>query len=102
MLTLYYKPGCPYCRRVLATISRLELDPDLKDINEAVYAEELDARGGKLQVPYLIDSDTDTEMYESDVIIAYLEERFEKKIAVTSAIRPRIQVAGGVCLSCEG
>ncbi len=37
---------------------------------------ELVARGGKMMVPYLIDPNTGTEMYESDDIVAYLESTY--------------------------
>ena len=33
-------------------------------------------RGGKMQVPYLIDPNTDRALYESDDIVAYLEAQY--------------------------
>jgi glutathione S-transferase len=45
---------------------------DMKNIATPGIEEELEARGGKMQVPYLIDSETGKEMYESDAIITYL------------------------------
>ncbi|MCA9325350.1 glutaredoxin family protein, partial [Candidatus Saccharibacteria bacterium] len=52
MLTLYYKPTCPFCRRVVAVIERLELEVEKKDITtDEAFAEELIAHGGKKQTP---------------------------------------------------
>ena len=45
----------------------------LHDIGDPENAEALIARGGKQQVPYLIDPETGTEMYESDDIVEYLK-----------------------------
>lgn len=36
----------------------------------------LRARGGKVMVPYLIDPNTGTEMYESEAIVSYLRETY--------------------------
>ncbi len=52
----------------------------LLDINsDSGLAEELINRGGKRQVPYLVDEDTGTEMYESDDIIEYLQKNYAHK-----------------------
>lgn len=72
MLTLYVKTGCPFCRKVLDTGDELGISFEEKNIADDTVAAELVARGGKRQVPYLVDSDRDIEMYESDDIIAYL------------------------------
>ena len=72
MLTLYVKTGCPYCLKVLATGKELGLSFEEKNIADPAVAAELVSRGGKRQVPYLIDSERGTEMYESEDIDAYL------------------------------
>ena len=72
MLTLYVKTGCPFCARVLATGQELGIDFDQKNIADDAVAAELVARGGKRQVPYLVDVDNGVEMYESADIDAYL------------------------------
>ena len=38
--------------------------------------DELVRRGGKMQVPYLVDPNTGREMYESDTITAYLDAEY--------------------------
>lgn len=79
MITLYVKPGCPYCNNVLRTIEDRAIPHELKNIYEPGVEEELIARGGKFQTPYMADSATGTELYESDDIIQYLHEHFPKR-----------------------
>lgn len=79
MLTLYVKTGCPYCAMVLHKVEELGIEIEEKNIADDAIAEELVARGGKRQVPYLIDSDTEEEMYESADIAQYLEETYGDK-----------------------
>jgi glutaredoxin 3 len=99
MITLYYKPTCPFCRRVLAVVDRLSIEVELKDVAEdETFASELVAAGGKMQVPYLVDTTTDTAMYESDDIVAYLQKQYGQPVA---AARPRIHISDSTCVSCE-
>lgn len=76
MLTMYVKTGCPYCARVIAVVDALNLDVEYKNKNEPGVIEELVARGGKSQYPYFVDSERGVEMYESEDIIAYLNEHY--------------------------
>lgn len=102
MLALYYKPTCPFCRRVLAVIDRLELEVDLRDIDDSSEHEhDLIARAGKRQVPYLVDETQGVEMFESDDIVAHLQKHYGGAPAAMVA-RPRVHVGGSTCLSCEG
>jgi glutaredoxin 3 len=80
MLTLYVLTGCPFCAKVLAAGEELGVEFTLKNVGDEAIAQELIARGGKQQTPYLVDSETNTEMYESDAIIAYLHQRFGKDV----------------------
>ena len=50
-----------------------EIELPLKDATEPEIADELRQRGGKLQVPALLHDDQ--ILYESDAIIAFLEEQ---------------------------
>ena len=101
MLTLYYKPTCPFSRRVIAVIERLELDVEMKDIKEnSVYLEELIARGGKRQTPYLVDSEKEVEMYESDDIVAHLQTHYGGDN--TAPGKPRVHISDASCQTCEG
>ena len=100
MLSLYYRPTCPFCRRVVAVIERMELEVEMKDIsdNEALTAELIE-RGGKQTVPYLVDSEQNVEMYESDDIVAHLQKHYGESDAPS---KPRVHIGGSTCESCEG
>jgi glutaredoxin 3 len=78
MMTLYVKNGCQYCAKVLAVAKELGITFEQMNIADDAVAAELIARGGKRQVPYLVDSDTGKEMYESDDIAAYLRTKYPK------------------------
>lgn len=100
MLTLYTKASCPFCRRVVAVLDRLAIDVEMKDIAENdEYREELIAHGGQQMVPYLVDTDADIAMYESDDIVSYLQKTYG---TTTPAQRPRVHVSDSTCVSCEG
>ncbi len=80
-LSLYYFPTCPYCRRVLRAIQRLELQDrvELRDITaEPERRAELVAARGRATVPVLrcTSSEADRWMPESRDIIRYLDTRF--------------------------
>ncbi len=95
MVTLYYKPTCPFCQRVLGEVEKMGLKMNLKDISaDDAVTQELIERGGKRQVPYLVDEEKGTEMYESGDIINYLVEHY-------GSTSPKVQTIGGVCESYE-
>ena len=79
MLTLYVKTGCPFCRKVLDTGEELGITFEEKNIADDTVVAELVERGGKRQVPYLVDSERGIEMYESGNIDTYLRRNFSKK-----------------------
>ncbi|MDE2213328.1 MAG: glutathione S-transferase N-terminal domain-containing protein [Patescibacteria group bacterium] len=76
MLILYDKTDCPYCEVVLEELDELGLKAELRNIADKGVAEELVDRGGKRQVPYLVDEEHDVEMYESEDIVEYLRETY--------------------------
>jgi glutathione S-transferase len=77
-LELYDFESCPYCRKAREALSILDLDAMIYPCPKGGphYREELRHRGGKAQFPYLVDSNTGKEMYESDSIIAYLFQEY--------------------------
>ncbi|MDP1689640.1 MAG: glutathione S-transferase N-terminal domain-containing protein [bacterium] len=79
MVTLYVKTGCPFCNKVLAAGKELGISFEEKNIADDAVAAELVACGGKRQVPYLIDSERDVEMYESGDIVSYLRAQYPKQ-----------------------
>lgn len=103
MLELYYKETCPFCQRVLQMAENLGVSFELKDIEaDDAIAAELIEKGGKRQVPFLVDTDRDVSMYESADIIDYIREHY--KNTATPAAKPRIHNAGegATCIACEG
>ena len=103
MFTLYYKPTCPFCQRVLQIAETLQVDLELKNISESEEAlTELLAIGGKQQVPFLIDSERTVLMYESNDIIDHLREYGKRVSSPVTVTKPRVHVGGSVCESCEG
>ena len=75
MYTLYVKPGCPFCAKVLDLIEDKKIAVELKSTLDEGVVDELIAHGGKRMVPYLVDADRGVSMYESDDIITYLVTR---------------------------
>lgn len=78
-MSLYQFKACPFCVKVRRTMTRLNLNIDIKDAaNNELHRQELIEQGGKLKVPCLRTQDGDTVkwLYESNDIIAYLENRF--------------------------
>ncbi len=73
MIELYILPMCPYCRKVLAFLDENNIEYVTYDINESQNEKNLIQLGGKSQVPYLVDSENNVQMYESDDIIAYVK-----------------------------
>lgn len=72
-LVLFYKPSCPYCKKVLTAINTADKGIQLKNIQSDKQAtHELLRIGGKRQVPcLLIDG---KPLYESQAIIEWLSQ----------------------------
>lgn len=72
-MVLYYKPTCPYCRRVLSFMEDNDIVLELRDTTNPDVRAELARIGGKPQVPcLLIDG---KPLYESADIVSYLNEQ---------------------------
>lgn len=103
MLSLYYKESCPFCQRVMQMAENLGVEFDLKDIeSDDAIAAELIEKGGQRQVPYLVDTEKDVAMYESNDIIEYIRDNYANTASAES--KPRIHTAGAdsTCVACEG
>jgi glutathione S-transferase len=74
LLELFSMEGCGSCRRVREVLTELDLDFLHRSCpkGESEGRRTLEARGGRVQVPYLIDPNQGVELYESKAIIAYL------------------------------
>lgn len=73
---MYVETYCPYCEVVRRKVKELGLqegvDIEIRDRDKAQHRADLIERGGKPQVPYLVDFETKEEMYESADIAEYL------------------------------
>ena len=74
-LTLYFKPSCPYCQKVVRYMDENQIALDMCDILESSNRDDLVKIGGKNQVPCLVINGE--AMYESNDIIAYLKESLD-------------------------
>lgn len=77
MIELYLSEHCPYCVKVRNAMEDMQIPYVLRPVivrSETPIALELKGRGGKAQVPYLVDPDRNVEMYESDDIIDYVRK----------------------------
>lgn len=103
MLTLFYKPTCPFCQRVLGEVEDMGLKLNLKDIStDPTSADELFEKGGKRQVPYLEDTDRDVSMYESGDIIDYLKEHYSAAANQSESFNGvKIHGSDDTCTSCQ-
>jgi glutathione S-transferase len=76
-LVLYNMEASPYCRKVREALSELDVAFVVRNVPKgSPKRDALVERGGKMQVPYLVDPTTGREMYESDDIVAYLAARY--------------------------
>lgn len=78
-LSLYQFHSCPFCVKVRRQIHKLNLPIELRDAkNNPQFRSELAENGGRIKVPCLrIEENNEVQwMYESNDIIAYLQQRF--------------------------
>ncbi len=103
MLTLYFSPTCPFCQRVMQMAENLKIELDLKDVttDESIKAELVEIQGGS-EVPYMVDTDNNKVIDESNDIIEYMRENYAGSGSTDTPAKPRIHVGGSVCESCEG
>ena len=73
MLELFILETCPYCKKVMNFLDEQHMKYKKIDITNKESEETLIRMGGKRQVPFLVDSDRNIQMYESDDIIEYLK-----------------------------
>lgn len=104
-LELFEFEACPFCRKVRETLSELDLVYVARTAARGSAKREIvEAAGGRVLFPYLVDPNTGAAMYESEDIIDYLHDRYGRgrpralrwlsplntvSAAVASAARPR-------------
>lgn len=79
MLELYQKESCPYCYKVRLEFEKMGIDYVIKPMPDgSARRSELKKVGGVEQVPFLVDTENNVKMYESDDIINYVKENYGK------------------------
>ena len=73
MLKLFELESCPYCQKVMDFLDKEHMEYEKIDITDKESESALIRMGGKRQVPFLVDSDRNIQMYESNDIIEYLK-----------------------------
>lgn len=74
LLRLYEFEACPFCRKVRAALTTLDLEALILPCPKGGrrFRPEVRERGGREQFPFLVDPNTGKSMYESDEIVAAL------------------------------
>lgn len=72
MLLLYVLEGCPYCQKVIDALEEKTIEHRKLDVKDSVNMDELLHLGGENQVPFLVDTEHNVKMYESEEIIQYI------------------------------
>ncbi|MGB5199742.1 MAG: glutaredoxin [Sedimenticolaceae bacterium] len=84
-LAIYQFKTCPFCVKTRRAIRRMGLNIELRDArNDPQWRQQLLTEGGRLQVPclYIPGGDGGSRwLYESNDIIAYLEQRLGDRAA---------------------
>jgi glutathione S-transferase len=95
---LYEFEACPFCRKVREALTMLDLDADIRPCPKGGqrFRPELVARGGKEQVPYLVDPTNGREMYESDAIVQYLFAEYGDGRPPAALLGGWAMVTGGI------
>lgn len=95
-LELYEFEGCPFCRKVREALSVLDLEADIYPCpkNGPHFRPEVVRRGGRALFPYLVDPNTEEEMYESSDIVRYLFDRYgDGRVPTMLALGPITDVS---------
>jgi glutathione S-transferase len=81
-LELYSFEASPFCRIAREQLCALEIPYVLHNVAKGSPSRDAFVeRSGKMMVPYLVDPNTGTEMFESADIVAYLERTYAKRTA---------------------
>lgn len=76
MMELYQIEHCPYCVKVREKLTQLGLSYIIHNRTNPETEKKMIELGGSRQVPFLVDTEKNVKMYESDDILGYLEEHY--------------------------
>jgi glutathione S-transferase len=77
-IEIYEFEACPFCRKVREALTDLDLQAMIYPCPKGgrLYRPAVQERGGRASFPFLVDPNSNIEMYESDDIIDYLYETY--------------------------
>jgi glutathione S-transferase len=107
-LRLYEMEGCPHCRAVREALTALHLDADILPCPRggSRFRAEAERIGGKAQFPLLHDPNTNTLMYESSDIVAYLFRTYANRDVPApyqpGPVLPKMRMAASVLRGLRG
>jgi RNA polymerase-associated protein len=73
-MTLFSDPSCPYCHRVRMVLSEKKISVAIVDVDAQALPDDVTDANPYGTVPTLVDRDL--RLYESQIIMEYLDERF--------------------------
>ncbi|MGB5831221.1 MAG: glutathione S-transferase N-terminal domain-containing protein [Thiohalocapsa sp.] len=73
-MTLFSDPTCPYCHRVRMVLAEKKISVDIVDVDAQNLPNEVIDANPYATVPTLVDRDL--RLYDSQIIMEYLDERF--------------------------
>ena len=102
-LRLYEFEASPYCRLVREALTELDLDALILPCPQggSRFRPGVQARGGKLQFPYLVDPNTGRELYESAEIIDYLSQTYGGRLRASRGLRRSAAIGSAVLATCS-
>lgn len=74
VMTLFSDPACPYCHRVRMVLAEKKMTVEIVDVKATELPEEVLDANPYAAVPTLVDREL--RLYESRIIMEYLDERF--------------------------
>lgn len=79
MLLLFQIENCSYCAKVRSALTSLGISYVAINSTSGSKAREIQLKLGEIdQVPFLVDIDHGVTLYESDAIVAYLDQTYAK------------------------
>jgi glutathione S-transferase len=97
-LELYEFESCPYCRKVREVLTELDLEYISRtSATGSRHRPRVEQMGGQQQFPFLVDPNTDLQMYESEDIIDYLSEQYgDGRLPMARLASPLNTITAGI------
>tara|TARA_R110002110_G_scaffold415561_1_gene650708 strand:- start:2169 stop:2924 length:756 start_codon:yes stop_codon:yes gene_type:complete len=101
MLQLYDIENCPYCRLVREALTELDLDAEIYPCPRGGerFRPVVEAMGGKLQFPFLVDPNSGAQLYESLDIVSYLFTTYGQRDVPLKWRAGKLQTLGSMLAS---